>query len=110
MVPVPIKDYVNRQALRRRVQKGLKVEHGLSQLIDTAESRGDLDYVAVLADRRNPKDIGNDELRRTVLGVFVQKFVKDLPGVCPELGEEVFSFRPKTLCPFAACSQWGIER
>ena len=79
-------------------------------MLDAAEAGRDLDHVAVLADRRHFQHVGDDELRRAVLGVLVEQFVENLSGVGSELVEEVPPVRAEPLGPLAPSAQRGVER
>ena len=65
--------------------------------------------VAVFGDRRHFQHVGDDELRRAVLGVLFQQFLQDVPGLGAVLVEEVLAFGAEPLGPFPPGPQRGVE-
>jgi len=83
--------------------------HGGNEVLFTAEAPGDLENVAVAADRWHPEDIGQDELRGAVLGVLLEHFVEDFSGFRAVAAEEIRPLLPQSLGTFATGPEGSVE-
>jgi len=63
----------------------------------------------MVGDRWDLQHIGDDELGRTIFGVFVQQIMEDCPGLWPILIEEVFFLLPQPVGAFPTGAQGGVE-
>src|SRR4051794_26547660 len=91
------------------VKKGLKLMNRSDQLLFATEQRGDVDDVAVLVDRRDFQRVGDDELRRAVLGILLQQFIEDHTRLRRVLVKEILLVGTHSLGTLSARAQGRVE-
>jgi hypothetical protein len=82
----------------------------LAELFGTAKELYDFAGLTMVRYWRNPKNVGQHELRVAVLRIFLEELIKDLPGLGSILLKEVLSLLLQALGSLAPRAKRRIER